>query len=99
MGFLLLRNLRNNSFGGSIPEAIGTLGNLKILNLADNMLEGSIPESFSNLTSLYYLLVLTSSCFHVKQFPTGSCEIPVVNLIHQLRNVLGGVFHSVVPFP
>ncbi|HSP17766.1 MAG TPA: fibronectin type III domain-containing protein [Thermoanaerobaculia bacterium] len=47
--------LGSNGLTGSVPVAIGDLGNLTDLYLQDNSLTGSIPDSIGNLTKLRLL--------------------------------------------
>ncbi|KAJ4849321.1 hypothetical protein Tsubulata_019128 [Turnera subulata] len=49
-----------NKLGGSLPDSIGHLGNLKHLSLTTNSFLGSIPESVGNLSSLRRLVLSTN---------------------------------------
>ncbi|KAL3754367.1 hypothetical protein ACJRO7_001578 [Eucalyptus globulus] len=50
--YLTLIDLSSNNFSGAIPEAIGSLKQLKLLNLSNNILVGSLPPFLANLTNL-----------------------------------------------
>ncbi|KAJ4822349.1 hypothetical protein Tsubulata_048140 [Turnera subulata] len=49
-----------NMLGGSLPDSIGHLRNLKHLSLTTNSFSGSIPESIGNLSSLRRLDLSTN---------------------------------------
>ncbi|KAI3874553.1 hypothetical protein MKW92_042844 [Papaver armeniacum] len=49
---LIILNLANNNFGGSIPTGIGSL---QILSLRSNKFSGSIPENIVHLQDLQIL--------------------------------------------
>ncbi|XP_039173497.1 receptor-like protein 54 [Eucalyptus grandis] len=51
-GYLTLIDLSSNNFSGVIPEAIGSLKQLKFLNLSNNSLVGSLPPFLANLMNL-----------------------------------------------
>jgi len=48
-------DLGSNSLSGSIPAALGDLGNLQVLSLASNQLSGAIPPELGSLSSLVEL--------------------------------------------
>ena len=54
-GRVTLLDLGGNALSGPIPEALGSLSNLKRLILYGNALSGPIPESLGNLSNLTYL--------------------------------------------
>ena len=62
--------------GGSIPESIGSLTNLRTLDLSNDQLEGSIPDSLKELTQLVDLN-LGSNCFNgsIPDFMGGSVNL------------------------
>ncbi len=49
---LQILELYGNAIGGTIPDAIGNLGNLFALNLSDNNLTGTLPSTLEDLTHL-----------------------------------------------
>ncbi|KAI3938910.1 hypothetical protein MKW92_012533 [Papaver armeniacum] len=52
---LIILNLANNNFGGSIPAGIGSLKSLEIFSLRSNRLNGSIPKDIIHLQKLQIL--------------------------------------------
>ncbi|CAN0863294.1 Receptor-like protein EIX2 [Linum grandiflorum] len=52
---IMILNLRENKFDGSIPEELCLLKSLRILDLADNNLTGYIPRCVNNFTGLQSL--------------------------------------------
>ncbi|CAN0863302.1 Receptor-like protein EIX2 [Linum grandiflorum] len=49
---IMILNLRENKFDGSIPEELCLLKSLRILDLADNNLTGYIPRCVNNFTAM-----------------------------------------------
>ncbi|EXC19951.1 putative LRR receptor-like serine/threonine-protein kinase [Morus notabilis] len=55
---LILLELQNNNFGGSLPNSIGNFSaQLEILSLEANRISGNIPPSVGNLMSLNALIL------------------------------------------
>uniref|UniRef100_A0A0E0MKS2 Uncharacterized protein n=1 Tax=Oryza punctata TaxID=4537 RepID=A0A0E0MKS2_ORYPU len=52
---LVLIDVSNNDFHGSIPSSIGELALLHGLNMSHNMLTGPIPTQFDNMNNLEWL--------------------------------------------
>jgi len=56
-------NLRGNSLGGNIPDALGHMMALEHLDLAENELEGTLPAELSNCTKLRVLRLEDNNLF------------------------------------
>eukprot|EP00253_Pinus_taeda_P010013 PITA_10013 len=52
LSFLIILDLRNNSFHGHIPYQLGSLFRLKMLALSANQIQGSIPPTLGGCRSL-----------------------------------------------
>ncbi|RHN41149.1 putative non-specific serine/threonine protein kinase [Medicago truncatula] len=55
LSFLVILDLKNNSFGGQFPTEVCRLRRLKVLHISYNEFEGGIPASLGDLSQLQYL--------------------------------------------
>ena len=66
--------LEENTLNGTLPAALGDLGDLKILDLSDNALSGSIPSEFGSLTKLVTLDLSNNEL--TEGVPYGLLDLP-----------------------
>ena len=55
LSFLVILDLKNNSFGGQFPKELCWLRQLKVLHINYNEFEGGIPSTLGNLSQLQSL--------------------------------------------
>ncbi|KAJ0681441.1 putative non-specific serine/threonine protein kinase [Helianthus annuus] len=70
--------LSDNALLDTIPEAFGTITNLKTLDLTNNGLEGGIPSSFRNLNHLHSLHLSANNL--AQDLPSLFNNLPVRSL-------------------
>ncbi|WVZ95194.1 hypothetical protein U9M48_040990 [Paspalum notatum var. saurae] len=84
--YLKIQDLQ--SFGSSIPYAIGQLSELEWLDLSLNDFSGSIPSSIGNLTQLKMLDLSFNSL--TGEIPSSIFSLPILNQLDLSYNQLSG---------
>jgi len=69
---LVLLDLSDNSFSGSIPEDWGAMSDMRFFFLSKNLINSTIPYTFSNMTNLSKLA--QRSCLNILMFLLSNIE-------------------------
>ncbi|CAM9220590.1 unnamed protein product [Ectocarpus sp. 13 AM-2016] len=87
-GRVVKLSLANNYLGGTIPEALGALTELKELDLFNNKLTGPIPEAFGALKDLEILTLIGNKLTGEK---TCVCKDDIIHFMNKLHR--SNLFH------